>query len=205
MRRLTMVALLFAVLAAACGTDVAPTVESQSGRSSSTSTSQAADNETLSPTTTANAGDLPAGSSDDPVEGAATPVTDPPATTQATEPIEEEQQSSTRTPEPASPADSEEGGAGVGEVPSELLEQIIDAAVASSGVPAREISVLRAESIIWPGGSLGCGEPGETYTHAPVDGYWVELDAGGDRFDYRSAATGFFERCKRPFPPAPTG
>jgi len=38
------------------------------------------------------------------------------------------------------------------------------------GIQADELEVISAEEVIWPDGSLGCPEPGMSYTQALVDG-----------------------------------
>lgn len=81
-----------------------------------------------------------------------------------------------------------------GEVPSDLLESIM--ADATSRVATESsIIVVRAQSVTWSDGSLGCPEPGMSYTQALVDGYWVILDAGGQMMDYRASASGAFKLC----------
>jgi hypothetical protein len=43
------------------------------------------------------------------------------------------------------------------------------------GVQADELEVVSAEEVTWPDGSLGCPEPGMSYTQALVDGSKVVL------------------------------
>lgn len=81
-----------------------------------------------------------------------------------------------------------------GEVPSDLLESIL-ADATSRVTTASSITVVRAQSVTWSDGSLGCPEPGMSYTQALVDGYWVVLDAGGQMMDYRASASGAFKLC----------
>ena len=82
-----------------------------------------------------------------------------------------------------------------GEVPSDLLESIM--ADATSRVATESsIIVVRAQSVTWSDGSLGCPEPGVSYTQALVDGYWVVLDADGQMLDYRVSARGGFRLCE---------
>jgi hypothetical protein len=83
----------------------------------------------------------------------------------------------------------------VGEVPQELLDTIFEKVIEDEGIDRGEISVDRAESVIWPDGSLGCPRPGEMYTQAPVDGYWIVLKAGERQFDYRTSVKGEIRRC----------
>lgn len=43
------------------------------------------------------------------------------------------------------------------------------------GAPAADIEIVSAEEVTWPDGSLGCPEPGTSYTQALVDGSKVVL------------------------------
>ena len=83
-----------------------------------------------------------------------------------------------------------------GEVPSELLQSIIDDLAKSKNLDPATISVERSEEVIWPDGALGCGKPGEYYTQASVRGYWVELKSGGRLYDYRLNDKGYFFLCE---------
>jgi hypothetical protein len=38
--------------------------------------------------------------------------------------------------------------------------------------------------VTWSDGALGCPAPGRFYTQALVPGFRVQLEAGGERFDY---------------------
>jgi hypothetical protein len=94
-----------------------------------------------------------------------------------------------------------------GEVPADLLHEVIGNATARSGVPEGEITVVRGESVVWPDGSLGCPEPDQVYTQANVDGYWIVLTAAGKDYDYRATGSGFFKLCGPVLPllPRPRG
>lgn len=93
--------------------------------------------------------------------------------------------------------------ANVGEVPEDLLEAIVDDAIARLDVERDEILVQRAEAVVWNDGSLGCPEPGTAYTQALVNGYWVVLRAGDRELDYRATDRGFFRLCEHPLPRRP--
>jgi hypothetical protein len=81
-----------------------------------------------------------------------------------------------------------------GEVPADLMDQIL--ADAGSRIAAEAaFTVVRAQAVTWSDGSLGCPEPGMSYTQALVEGYWVVLDAGGKTLDYRASASGAFKLC----------
>jgi hypothetical protein len=100
---------------------------------------------------------------------------------------------------PAAGADtSTDPGDGIGDgtegeglpVVSPDLAQEIDAAMAdlASRLPADAlIGVTVAHELTWPDGSLGCPEPGMTYTQALVPGYRIELTADGVVYEYHGA------------------
>jgi hypothetical protein len=52
--------------------------------------------------------------------------------------------------------------------------------------------IVRAESVVWNDGSLGCPEPGNMYTEALVNGYWVIIRARGQTYDFRADSRGSF-------------
>ncbi len=81
-----------------------------------------------------------------------------------------------------------------GEVPADLLDRIL--ADAESRVTTEAaLTLVRAQAVTWSDGSLGCPEPGMSYTQALVEGYWVVLDAGDQTLDYRASASGAFKLC----------
>jgi len=83
-----------------------------------------------------------------------------------------------------------------GEVPAEVMAALLADAAERAGVDPETIDVLQAEAVTWNDGSLGCPEPGMSYTMALVDGYHVILLAGGDELDYRAAEQGGFRLCE---------
>lgn len=85
-----------------------------------------------------------------------------------------------------------------GEVPRPLLDDVLEQASARTGVALAEIAVLRAEQVVWSDGSLGCPEPGRSYTQALVPGFWVVLDAAGTELDYRADDRGYVVLCRQP-------
>lgn len=91
-----------------------------------------------------------------------------------------------------------------GQVPRDILTRVVEDAAELAGVAPERVEVIRAEAVQWNDGSWGCPEPGQHYTQAIVDGYWVELRAGGEHFDYRLNERGVFRLCEQPFrAPAP--
>lgn len=83
----------------------------------------------------------------------------------------------------------------VSDVPRELLDQVLDQAASQAGAGRDEVTIERAEQVIWSDGSLGCPRPGEMYTQALVDGYWVVVNASGQTYDFHLAADGTIKLC----------
>lgn len=79
------------------------------------------------------------------------------------------------------------------------LDSVAKAALADAskrtGLALQELSVVRAEAVTWPDGSLGCPEPGMMYTQALVPGYRVRILADGQLLDYHAGARGGLVLC----------
>lgn len=82
-----------------------------------------------------------------------------------------------------------------GNIPVGLLDQILSDAAMTLSVPLGQLQVVVTESVVWPDGSLGCPEPGFSYTQALVDGYRVVIVDGKTTLDYHAAANGTFKLC----------
>jgi hypothetical protein len=83
----------------------------------------------------------------------------------------------------------------IGEVPEELLSQIYQDMQTNFSVSQDQAVLVRAESVIWPDGSLGCPQPGVMYTQALVEGYWIQFMVGDQVYDYRATQNGSFQLC----------
>jgi hypothetical protein len=108
-----------------------------------------------------------------------------------------------RTPTPRllpQPLPVVEPGATPGEVPEDLLRAIVNDLAARLEVTAEAVTLVRAEFVVWPDGSLGCPQPGFVYTQALVPGYRVVLQVGGQDYDYRVGQGGYFVLCERSLP-----
>jgi len=74
------------------------------------------------------------------------------------------------------------------------LQSMIQAALADAaraappGTPAP--TLVRAENVTWPDGSLGCPMPGRMYTMALVPGYRIRIQSGAALLDYHSGQRG---------------
>ena len=82
-----------------------------------------------------------------------------------------------------------------GEVPQAILQPILKEATALAKVGRDQLVVVRAESVVWNDGSLGCPEPGMMYTQALVNGYWIVIEAAGRTYDFRVGSGGSFRLC----------
>jgi hypothetical protein len=82
-----------------------------------------------------------------------------------------------------------------GQVPQAILDPILKEAAALAKLDREQLVIVRAESVVWNDGSLGCPEPGMMYTQALVNGYWVVIDAAGQNYDFRVGSGGSFRLC----------
>ena len=82
-----------------------------------------------------------------------------------------------------------------GEVPQGILDPILKEAAALAKLDREQLVIVRAESVVWNDGSLGCPEPGMMYTQMLVNGYWVVIEAAGKTYDYRVGSGGGFRLC----------
>lgn len=83
----------------------------------------------------------------------------------------------------------------VGEVPNDLLSAVIADLKENQGIDEAVVELVRAESVVWRDGSLGCPQPGMMYTQALIPGYWVVLRHGELDYDYRLSENGTFFLC----------
>jgi hypothetical protein len=82
-------------------------------------------------------------------------------------------------------------------VPKEILEAALNKAAGLANVAPEQPVVVRAESVVWNDGSLGCPEPGMMYTQALVNGYWVVIKAGNQTYDFRVDSRGSLLLCPK--------
>lgn len=80
-------------------------------------------------------------------------------------------------------------------VPSDILEPIVQAVAADAAVAIDQVTIVRAEAVTWRDGSLGCPEPGVMYIQVLIDGYWVVLQVGDQTYDFRVDNQGDFRLC----------
>src|SRR5438445_5092114 len=82
-----------------------------------------------------------------------------------------------------------------GKVPQGILDPILKEAATLAKVDREQLVIARAESVVWNDGSLGCPEPGMMYTQGLVNGYWVVIEAAGQKYDFRVGSGGSFRLC----------
>lgn len=116
------------------------------------------------------------------------------------EPEQESPGSSRPAPIPLRSADATatDGSSVTGDIPDAILSAVLAEATERTGVGGDEITVTRAEAVTWNDGSLGCPEPGMSYTQALVDGYHVVLDVDGEPLDYRVGSVSDIRLCEGP-------
>ena len=100
-----------------------------------------------------------------------------------------------RVPQP--PIANESVPAVTGEVPEGILTAVYQTLTAQFGHSRDAMTLLRAESVVWNDGSLGCPQPGQFYTQAPVAGYWIEIAIGNERYDYRIVSVDNLRLCQQ--------
>lgn len=71
----------------------------------------------------------------------------------------------------------------------------------SRGVDGARASVTQARSVTWQDGSLGCGEPGATYTQALIPGWQIIVEVDGTSYDYRFGRDTTPHLCELPTVP----
>lgn len=63
-----------------------------------------------------------------------------------------------------------------------------------------QITVVSAQAVTWPDGSLGCPRPGMVYPQVQQDGMRIILSANGQEYDYRSGERRPPFLCENPVP-----
>jgi hypothetical protein len=79
------------------------------------------------------------------------------------------------------------------------------ALAARLGVSTDGIRVVSEENVTWPDGSIGCPQPGMSYTQALVDGRRVVLVHDGVEYHYHGAQNGPLFYCASPSDPVADG
>ena len=89
-------------------------------------------------------------------------------------------------------------GTGTGNEKPPVDKRVVAAsadAAKRSGLPPAQVQVVKAESVTWSDGSLGCPRPGMLYTQALVPGYRVQLRVGSEVWNYHGSERGVMALC----------
>jgi hypothetical protein len=81
-----------------------------------------------------------------------------------------------------------------------LLDKVTADLQQRFSISRESIRVSRFDAILWNDGSMGCPQPGQFYTQALVEGYWLILQADGVSYDYRASKKGYFFLCEQRLP-----
>lgn len=89
-------------------------------------------------------------------------------------------------------------GGGDSAVPGERIAAAIADLAGRLGIASDRISVVSAEAVSWPDGSLGCPQPGMMYPQVITEGYRVILAAEGKEYAYHGDDRGELFYCENP-------
>jgi len=65
-----------------------------------------------------------------------------------------------------------------------------------------EISLAKAEEVVWSNASLGCPQPGMVYAEVMTPGYLILLEANDTVYEYHASRGTEVIYCENPIPPA---
>ncbi len=74
--------------------------------------------------------------------------------------------------------------------PTTVVDKAILDLVTRTKVSPDDVTVVLDEAVTWPDGSLGCPQPGMSYTQALIDGSRVLLEVDGRLYDYHAGSEG---------------
>ena len=85
------------------------------------------------------------------------------------------------------------------------IESLIEKAKADLAqrlsIPISQINTIETQQVFWPDTSLGCPQPGLTYTQVEVPGYLIILQTNGNEFEYHANIHSYVFYCDNPTPP----
>ena len=71
-------------------------------------------------------------------------------------------------------------------IPRELRRAVVADAAQRFNIPASAVVLARAEQVTWPDGSLGCPEPGRSYSQALIAGFRVVAVTSAGELHYNA-------------------
>jgi hypothetical protein len=78
---------------------------------------------------------------------------------------------------------------------SSVTEAVLADAATRTGMERAALKVESAQAVTWADGSLGCPQPGMSYTMALVPGYRIKVRAGEQVLDYHASQRGYLLVC----------
>ena len=85
-------------------------------------------------------------------------------------------------------------------LPRELRQVVVADAAKHLNVPENSVVLTRAEQVTWGDGSLGCPQPGMSYTQALVPGYRLVAQSTQHQLVYHTDSGRRAVRCEEPLP-----
>ncbi|MEP6637804.1 MAG: hypothetical protein ABJC39_00515 [Chloroflexota bacterium] len=83
-------------------------------------------------------------------------------------------------------------------LPASVTDPVVAEIARLANVASDQVTVVSAEEVTFPDGSLGCPMPGVMYTQVMTDGFKIIAEAGGTTYDFRGAGPDQFRRCEKP-------
>lgn len=179
MKRIALLAMVFAITAAACAATTGS--DSDSGSNDTTSTSLPTSDRAPQPATSPTVA---------PGQESESTITEPPSTEPGDLTPEEGAESAPLPGEPMVAADVDQS------LVTFAAPAVTDLA-ARLGIDVSDITIVVAESVVWPDGSLGCPQPGMAYTQVQVDGTRIVLEALGENYQYHSGGARDLFLCEK--------
>lgn len=101
-------------------------------------------------------------------------------------------------PEPTMSASPSGSGSPSGTPASPTVSAAIADLAGRTGASEEQITVASVEEVTWRDGSLGCAQPGYSYTQALVDGQRITLRVDGVDYEYHSGGRKAPFWCEKP-------
>jgi hypothetical protein len=76
-----------------------------------------------------------------------------------------------------------------------ITSAVLEDAAKRTGLDKAVLNVESAIAVTWADGSLGCPQPGMSYTMALVPGYRIKVRAREQVLDYHASQRGYFVLC----------
>jgi len=76
-----------------------------------------------------------------------------------------------------------------------MTEAVLADASKRTGIEVANLKIVESVAVTWRDGSLGCPQPGMTYTMALVPGYRIRIKAGEQVLNYHASTRGYWVFC----------